>query len=81
MNVVVKKSPSSKSVSATILKQSTHIYVPLLTNLIDHSFHENTFSGELKQSEVIPLCKKLDLLKEEKHRPIDLLPYALKFLG
>ena len=81
MNVVVKKSSSSKSVSAKILKQSAHINVPPLTSLINHSLHENTFSGELKQSEVIPLCKKIDLLKKENYRPIGLLPHALKVFG
>ena len=60
MNLNVKKSSSSKEISATILKQSVQINLPFLTNCINHSFVGNKFPDELKQSEVIPLNKNLD---------------------
>ena len=65
MNLYVKKPSLSKSISPTILKQPAHIYLPFLTNSINHFLHEDTFPGELKQSEVVSLCKKLDLLKKK----------------
>lgn len=41
MNLNGKKSSSSKAIPATILKQSVHIYLPFLTNCINHSFVAN----------------------------------------
>ena len=78
MNLNVKKSSSSKAIPATILKQSVHIYLPFLTNCINHSFVANKFPDELKLSEVIPLYKKLDPLKKENYRPVSLLPHVSK---
>ena len=78
MNLNVKKSLSSKAIPATILKQSLHIYLPFLTNCINHSFVTKKFPDELKLSEVIPLYKKLDPLKKENYRPVSLLPHVSK---
>ena len=80
INLDVKKSSSSKSIPATILKLSADIYLLFLTNSINHSLHENTFLDELKKSEVIPLYKKVDMLKKENYRPISLLPHVSKVL-
>ena len=55
-----------------------HIYLPFLTNCINHSFVANKFPDELKLSEVIPLYKKLDPLKKENYRPVSLLPHVSK---
>ena len=66
MNLDVKKSYWNKSVPATSSKQSAHICLTFLTNSISHnSLHENTYSDELKQSEVISSYKKLGPLKKE----------------
>ena len=78
MNLNVKKSSSSKAVPATILKQSVYIYLPFLTNCINHSFVSNKFTDELKLSEVIQLYKKPDSLKKESYRPVSLLPHVSK---
>ena len=75
MNLNVKKSSSSK---ATILKQSVHIYLPFLSNCINHSSLANEFRDAIKQSEVIPLYKKLDPVKKENYRPVSLLPHVSK---
>ena len=78
MNVNSKKSSSSKAIPEATLKQSVHIYLTFLTKCISHSFVANKFLDELKQSEVIPLYKKLDSLKKEKYRHASLLPHASK---
>ena len=38
----------------------------------------NCFSDKLKQSELIPIYKKLDPLDKENHRPVSLLSHASK---
>ena len=78
MNLNVKTSSSGKEIPAKILKESLHIYLPFLTNCTNHSFVANKFPDELKQSEVIPLYKKLDPLKKENDRPVSLLPHVSK---
>ena len=74
MNLNAEKPSSSKKISAIILKQSVHIYLPFLINYIIQSFVANKFPDELKESEVIPLYKKLDPLQKENYRPVSLLP-------
>ena len=49
-----------------------------LTNTINNSLKESTFPDELKQSEVIPVYKKLDPLQKENYRPMNLLPHISK---
>ena len=61
-----------------ILKKSARNYLLYLTNSINHSLYENVFPAEPKQSEVIPQCKKLDLLNKVNYRPITLLPQYQK---
>lgn len=51
----VKNSSSIKSKPVATLKQQAYIYLPFLTNLINHTLYENTFPDELKQTEVISL--------------------------
>ena len=50
-------------------------YYRELTNTINHSLKGSTFPDELKQSEVIPVYKKLDHLHKENYRPVSLLPH------
>ena len=78
MNLNVKTSSSGKEIPAKLLKESLHIYLPFLTNCTNHSFVANKFPDELKQSEVIPLYKKLDPLNKENYRPVSLLPHISK---
>ena len=49
-----------------------------LTNVINHTLQTNCFPDKLKQSEVIPVYKKLDLLEKEDYRPVSLLPHVSK---
>ena len=58
LGMSIKKSSTSGSIPATILKQSLDIYLPYSIN---YTITEGIFSAELKHSEVIPLFKKEDL--------------------
>ena len=55
-----KKSSTYGAIPARILKQTMEVHLKYLTNTINHSLKESTFPDELKQSEVIPVYKKLD---------------------
>ena len=46
-----------------------------MTKTISHSLTESTILDELKQSEVIPVYKKLFLLQKMNYRPVSLLPH------
>ena len=78
LNLSIKKSSTSGSIPATILKQSLDIYLPYLTKSINYTINEGKFPAELKHSEVIPLFKKEDPLKKENYRPVSLLPHLSK---
>ena len=78
LNLNTKKSSTSGSIPATILKQSLDIYVPYLTKSVNYTINESEFPAELKHSEVIPLSKKEDPLKKENYRPVSLLPHLSK---
>ena len=73
-----KKSSTYGAILESILKQTIEVYLKYLTNTINHSVKESTFPDELKQSEVIPVYKKLDPSQEENYRPVSLLPHISK---
>ena len=73
-NLNVKKPSTFGSIPASILKQSVDAYLLYLTNSINYSLSESFFPEELKNSEVIPVYKKIDPLKKENYRPVSLLP-------
>ena len=73
-----KKSSTSGSIPATILKQPVETYLPFLTKAINLAITECEFPDKLKKSEVIPLYKKQDPLKKENYRPINILPLVSK---
>ena len=50
---------------ASILKHTIEVNLKYLMNCINHSLQKSTFPHELKQSEVIPVYKKLDPLQKE----------------
>ena len=78
INLNVKKSSTSGSILATVLKECVDVYLPFLTKAINHAITENIFPEPLKESEVIPLHKKEDPLRKENYRPESLLPYVSK---
>ena len=69
-----KKSSTSGSIPATILKQPVETYLPFLTKAINLAITECEFPDKLKKSEVIPLYKKQDPFS-----PISLLPHVSMF--
>ena len=73
-----KKSSTYGAIPASILKQTIEVHLKYLTNTINNSLKESTFPDELKQSEVIPVYKKLDPLQKENYRPVSLLPHISK---
>ena len=60
------------------LKQCIDSYLPYLTDSINYSLREITFPEEHKNSELIPVYKKLSPLKKENYRPVSLLPHVSK---
>ena len=74
----VKKSSTNGSTPATILKQCMDVYLPSLTEAINHAITGNTFPEQLKRSEVISLHKKEDPLKKENYRSVSLVPHVSK---
>ena len=73
-----KKSFPYGAIPASIPKQTIEVHLKYLTNTINNSLKESTFPDELKQSEVIPVYKKLDPLQKENYRPVSLLPHISK---
>ena len=73
-----KESSTYGAIPASILKQTTGVHLKYLTNTINSFLKESTFPDELKQSEVIPVYKKLDPLQKENYRPVSLLPHISK---
>ena len=73
-----KKSSTYGAIPASLLKQTIEVHLIYLTNTINNSLKESIFPDELKQSEVIPVYKKLDPLQKENYRPVKLLLHISK---
>ena len=58
-----KKFSTYGAIPASIRKQTIEVHFKYLTNTINHSLKEPTFLDELKQSEVMPVHKKLTLYR------------------
>ena len=56
-----------RSIPATIQKQSIEIHLPFLTNSVIYTVKNDKFPDKLNKSEIIPLYKKEDPLKEENY--------------
>ena len=78
LNLSAKKSSTSGTIPVAVLKQTTDVHLQHLTNTINHTLQTNCFPDKLKQSEVIPVYKKLDPLEKENYRPVSLLPHVSK---
>ena len=73
-----KKPSTYGAIPTSILKQTIEAHLKYLTNTINNLLKESTFPDELKQSEVIPIYKKLDPLLKENYRPVTLLQHISK---
>ena len=72
-----KISSTHGGIPASLVKQTIEVNLKYLTNTISHSLKESNFPDELKQSEVMPVYKKLDPLQKENYRLVSLLPRIL----
>ena len=64
LNLNVKKSSTNGSIPTTTLKQYVDVYLPFLTEAINHAIAKNSFREQFKKSEVISLYKKGGFFKE-----------------
>ena len=69
------KAPGTDKVTTGVLKTSLPVTLPIITNLINHSFHLITFAESWKLAEVTPLLKDKDGDRDDpsNSRPISLL--------
>ena len=74
----VKKSSVFGCISVTILKDCIDAYLVHLINSVNRSVQTRVSQQNLKQAELIPLYKKLDLLNKGNYRPTSLLSHVSK---
>jgi len=73
---VIKRLPSKTStldyIHASVIKSCEDVLVPLITRLINLSFHDGCFQEKFKQAQVTPHLKKpgLDQNDPSSYRPI-----------
>ena len=68
------KAPGYDKVTARVLKDSSPVTVPIITDLINGSFSHNTFPNAWKMAELIPIQKSGDYEDPANTRPVSLLP-------
>ena len=78
LNLNPKTFSTSGTIPNTIFKQTMNVHLQHLTNALNHTLEKNCFPDKLKQSQVIPVFKKPDLLEKENYRPASLLPHVSK---
>ena len=72
-NLDNKFSSGDDDISNVIVKLSSNVTIPYLTQIINLSFEEGIFPDDLKKAKVIPLHKDGSKLDENNYRPISLL--------
>ena len=78
LNLNPEKSSACGTIPVRILKQTIDVHLQHLKNAINYTLQPNCFRDKIKQSEVIPIYKKLDPLEKENYRPVSLLPLVSK---
>ena len=76
----LKKATPLESIPAKILKGSSDVCLPYLTNTFNLCLAENYFRNELKKGDVSSLYKKDDALNKKNYRPITVLSSTSKIL-
>ena len=61
-----------------ILKQTTDIHLPIMTQIINMSIDNNCYLDDLKLAEISPVFKKKDDLNKENYRPVRVLSHMSK---
>ena len=74
----VKKATTFKNIPPKILKDNADIVCPILLDLVNASFKNNTFPNELKVADVTPVFKKEDATDVKNYRPVSILPVNSK---
>ena len=74
----ITKATGYDNMPAKIIKLSTNVIAPYLTNIFNHCIIINTFPDELKLAEVFPCFKKEEVHLKENYRPISILPVVSK---
>ena len=72
-NLDNKISSGDDDISNVIVKLSSNVTIPYLTQIINLSFEEGIFPDDLKKAKVIPLHKDGSKIDENNYRPISLL--------
>ena len=72
-NLDNKFSSGDDDISNVLVKLSSDVTIPYLTQIINKSFEEGIFPDDLKKAKVIPLHKDGSKLDENNYRPISLL--------
>ena len=78
VNKIIKEFVTSKasgpySIPTNLIKSTSQLLVPILTNIINKSLIQGKFPNLLKYANVCPIYKKNDVHKCENDRPISLL--------
>ena len=72
-NLGNKFSSGDDDISNVLVKLSSNVTIPYLTQIINLSFEEGIFPDDLKKAKVIPLHNDGSKLDENNYRPISLL--------
>ena len=79
-NLDSKFSSGDDVLSNLIVKLSSNVTIPCLTQIITKSFKEGIFQNDLKKAKVVPLHKDESKLDENNYRPISLLNVCSKII-
>jgi hypothetical protein len=72
--------PGPDGIPSSVLKESSNIFVPVLTYIVNLSLNQGIFPNELKIAEIKPLFKSGIKTCVNNYRPISLLPSFSKIL-
>ena len=74
----MNKKKSAISSCIPVLIDSVDTYLPIVTDIVNSSIRNGTYSEQLKLAEVIPLFKKTDPFDKVNYRPLSLMSYVSK---
>ncbi len=76
------KSCSLDQVPTWFIKQNPHMFVPVITDIVNLSFSTGVFPSQLKHAVITPVIKKqnLDACDLKNYRPVSNIPYLSKVI-
>ena len=77
-NLNSKKVTPKGDIPVKIVKWSSNITVPALTEFYNQNIKNATFPNELKNADMSHLYKKIDRHDKSNHRPVSILPLLSK---